>query len=101
MEHWDLSMQLFNARVRSPVREWNSTLHSNAGLQSGVRHEVLQWAHNSPAVHRLVAADMLLYTFALSVFKHQTTEALGTNWVEMLGRDVMLDLAFMPRHVPF
>ncbi|CAB1103840.1 unnamed protein product [Ectocarpus sp. CCAP 1310/34] len=82
MEHWDLSMQLFNARVRSPVREWNMTLHINAGLPSGLRDEVLQWAHKSPAIHRSIATDMLLYSFALSLFKHQTTEALGTNWLE-------------------
>ncbi|CAN0296788.1 unnamed protein product [Ectocarpus sp. 6 AP-2014] len=82
LEHWDLSMQLFNARVRSPVREWNTTLHSNTGVVSGLRYEVLQWAHDSPAIHRLIGADMLLYSFALSVFKHQTTEALGTKWLE-------------------
>ncbi|CAM9685130.1 unnamed protein product [Ectocarpus sp. 12 AP-2014] len=82
MEYWDLSMELFNARVRSPVREWNMTLHSNAGVPSGLRYKVLRWAHDSPAVHRLIAADMLLYSFALSIFKRQTTEALGTNWLE-------------------
>ncbi|CAB1120652.1 unnamed protein product [Ectocarpus sp. CCAP 1310/34] len=82
MEHWDLSMQLFNARVRSPVREWNITQHSNAGLPSELRDEVLQWAHDSPVVHRLIATDMLLYSFALSIFKRQTTEALGTNWLD-------------------
>ncbi|CAM9761772.1 unnamed protein product [Ectocarpus fasciculatus] len=82
LEYWDLSMQLFNARVRSPVREWNTTLHSNAGVPSGLRYEVLQWAHNSPGIHRLVGTDMLLYSFALSVFKRQTTETLGTHWLE-------------------
>ncbi|CAB1106377.1 unnamed protein product [Ectocarpus sp. CCAP 1310/34] len=82
VEYWDLSMQLFNARVRSPVREWNSTLHINAGKPSGLRAEVLQWAHDSPAIHRQLGTDMLLYSFALSIFKDQTTETLGTNWLE-------------------
>ncbi|CAM9180585.1 unnamed protein product [Ectocarpus sp. 13 AM-2016] len=82
MEHWELSMQLFNARVRSPVRDWNMTVLNNAGLRSGLRDDVLQWAHDSPAVHRVVGTDMLLYSFALSIFKHQTTVGLGTSWLE-------------------
>lgn len=75
-------MQLFNARVKSPVRDWNMTVLINAGAHSGIRDEVLQWAHDSPAIHRVVATDMLLYSFALSIFRHQTTVALGTNWRE-------------------
>ncbi|CAM9280646.1 unnamed protein product [Ectocarpus sp. 12 AP-2014] len=80
MEHWELSMELFNARVRSPVREWNRFKQKNPGAQSGFRDQVLQWAHGNPAIHRVLGADMLLYSFALSIFKQQTAEALGTNW---------------------
>ncbi|CAN0222420.1 unnamed protein product [Ectocarpus sp. 12 AP-2014] len=83
MEHWDLSMQLFNARVRSPVREWNMFKQRNPGVMSGLRDEVLQWAHESPAIHRVIRTDMLLYSFGLSIFKQQTTASLGTNWLEM------------------
>ncbi|CAM9248505.1 unnamed protein product [Ectocarpus sp. 4 AP-2014] len=83
MEHWDLSMQLFNARVRSPVREWNVFKQRNPGIMSGLRDEVLEWAHESPAIHRVLGTDMLLYSFALSIFKQQTTASLGTNWLEV------------------
>ncbi|CAB1104435.1 unnamed protein product [Ectocarpus sp. CCAP 1310/34] len=83
MEHWDLSMQLFNARVRSPVREWNVFKQRNPGVMTGLRDEVLQWAHKSPAIHRVIGTDMLLYSFGLSIFKQQTTASLGTNWLEM------------------
>ncbi|CAM9294983.1 unnamed protein product [Ectocarpus sp. 8 AP-2014] len=82
MEHWGLSMQLFNARVRSPVRDWNVSTHVNPGGGSGIRDEVLQWAHQSPAIHDALRTDMLLYSFALSIFKQQTTDALGTDWFE-------------------
>ncbi|CAN0366243.1 unnamed protein product [Ectocarpus sp. 6 AP-2014] len=80
MEHWELSMELFNARVRSPVREWNRFKQKNPGATSGLRDQVLQWAHENPAIHRVLGADMLLYSFALSIFKQQTAQALGTNW---------------------
>ncbi|CAB1109951.1 unnamed protein product [Ectocarpus sp. CCAP 1310/34] len=82
MEHWGLSMQLFNARVRSPVRDWNVSTHVNPGGGSGIRDEVLQWAHQSPAIHDALRTDMLLYSFALSIFKQQATDALGTDWLE-------------------
>lgn len=29
LEHWDLSMELFNARVKSPVRDWQVTRTKN------------------------------------------------------------------------
>lgn len=80
MEHWDLSMQLFDARVRSPVRNWSMFKQANPGKMSGLREEVHRWARTSTAIHRAIAADMLLYSFALSVFQQQTTDALGTNW---------------------
>lgn len=80
MEHWDLSMQLFNARVRSPVRDWNVFKQANPGKMSGLRDEVLKWAHTSPEIHRAIGTDMLLYSYSLAVFKRQTREVLGTEW---------------------
>lgn len=80
LEHWDLSMQLFDARVRSPVRDWQNIQKSNPGQLSGLRDEVYQWAHMSPEIHRIMATDMLLYDYAMSVFKLQTAATLGTVW---------------------
>ncbi|CBJ29219.1 hypothetical protein Esi_0138_0056 [Ectocarpus siliculosus] len=40
LEYWDLSMQLFNARVTSPVWDWEDMEHSNRGQRSGLRDEV-------------------------------------------------------------
>lgn len=80
LEHWDLSMQLFDAKVRSPVRDWQNIHKSNPGKLSGLRDHVYQWAHMSPQIHRIMATDMLLYDYALSVFKLQTAATLGTVW---------------------
>lgn len=80
LEHWDLSMQLFDARVKSPVRSWRQIQMSNQGQLSGLRDEVLQWAHTSPEIHRTMATDLLLYEYAFSTFKLQTTASLGTVW---------------------
>ncbi|CAN0088367.1 unnamed protein product [Scytosiphon promiscuus] len=80
LEHWDLSMQLFDARVKSPVRSWQQIQMSNQGQLSGLRDEVLQWAHTSPEIHRVMATDLLLYEYAFSTFKLQTTASLGTVW---------------------
>lgn len=59
-EHWELSMALFDARVKSPVRMWNPTLVSNSGSKSERKHTVLEWAYLSPEIHSIVAADLLL-----------------------------------------
>lgn len=80
LEHWDLSMQLFDARVKSPVRDWQNIQKSNPGQLSGIRDEVYQWAHLSPEIHRAMSTDMLLYDYAVSVFKLQTKATLGTQW---------------------
>ncbi|CAM9181376.1 unnamed protein product [Scytosiphon promiscuus] len=89
LEYWDLSMELFNARIKSPVKDWKATpehlrhlgVHkANVGISSEVRTQVSQWAHMSPALHATVATDMLLYQYAVSVFMQQTQESLGTQW---------------------
>ncbi|CAM9839575.1 unnamed protein product [Scytosiphon promiscuus] len=82
MEYWDLSMQLFNARVRSPVPDWNQFRLANSGKTSGLRDEVLQWAHMSADIHQAIGADILLYTYALAIFRQQTAQSLGTDWSE-------------------
>ncbi|CAM9509143.1 unnamed protein product [Hapterophycus canaliculatus] len=83
MDHWDLSMQLFNARVKSPVRDWNFFKQANPGKMSGLRDEVYQWAHTSSEIHRAIGSDMLLYSYSLAIFKQQTAAALGTDWQVM------------------
>ena len=59
-EHWELSMALFDASVKSPVRKWNPKLVSNTGSRSERKQQVLEWAYLSPEIHRVIAADMLL-----------------------------------------
>eukprot|EP00903_Cladosiphon_okamuranus_P022162 g20381.t1 len=83
MEHFDLSMELFNARVTSDVQDW--TIHKqsvNAGKTNELREDVLAWAKTSPELHRVIEADILLYNYAVDLFKRQTAESLGTNWAE-------------------
>ena len=82
LEHWELSMQLFDAKVRSPVKDWQNIQISNSGKKSELRDSVHKWAHMSPEIHSILATDMLLYDYAFSVFKMQTTETLGTVWPE-------------------
>lgn len=82
LEHWELSMQLFDAKVRSPVSDWQIIQISNSGKKSELRDAVHKWAHMSPEIHSILATDMLLYDYAFSVFKIQTAETLGTVWPE-------------------
>lgn len=73
-------MDLFNAKVKSPVRDWRTELVSNPGTGSDLRENTLAWAMKSPEIHRALATDMLLYDYAMAVFRHQTHETLGTVW---------------------
>lgn len=75
-------MQLFNATVQSSVRDWGTTMNLNGGVEVEGRAELLEWAHLSPAVNVALAADLLLYGFALETFRRQTRHALGTEWDE-------------------
>lgn len=59
-EHWELSMALFDVRVKSPVRMWNPILVSNSGSKSERKQKVLEWAYLSPEIHSVIAADLLL-----------------------------------------
>eukprot|EP00904_Undaria_pinnatifida_P007410 jgi/Undpi1/379/HiC_scaffold_1.g00375.m1 len=80
LEEWDLSMQLFNVKVTSPVHDWLSAPASNKATLSDERQALLDWAHASPQLHAALAADLYLYEEAVAVFRHQTAEALGTKW---------------------
>ena len=73
-------MKLYNAKVTSPVRDWDAGLMINPGKQSPAREELLNWAHASPELHNALAADILLYDYAVSLFRQQTRVALGTEW---------------------
>lgn len=79
-EEWELTMRLFQATVRSPVRNWSSDEIVNPGPVSTQRGALLRWAHSSPAIRQAVAGDLLLYDLALSIFKRQTSESLGMEW---------------------
>lgn len=80
LEEWDTTMELFNAKVKSSVRDWRTEQVSNPGKGSDVRDHLLSWAMQSPEIHRAMATDMLLYDYALAVFKQQTSEVLGKVW---------------------
>ena len=79
-EEWELSMQLFNATVKSSVRDWDSKLSLNHGVEPEERAELLEWAYLSPEINTAVAADMMLYAYSLSLFRHQTSIVLGKEW---------------------
>lgn len=73
-------MQLFDARVKSPVEQWDANEANNPGEQSPARTELTQWAHNSPEVHNLLSADIHIYSFATAIFRRQTAMYLGVVW---------------------
>lgn len=74
-------MQLFDAVVESPVRKWDAALLRNPGQTSPKRDEVLQWAHQSAEIRKIIAGDLVLYDIALDIFKRQTNQVLGTIWL--------------------
>lgn len=76
----ELSMRLFNAKVKSPVRDWDATVAVNPGTQSAAREELLSWAYTDPELHRTLAADLLLYNYGLALFRQQTRVTLGVQW---------------------
>lgn len=80
-EHWDISMELFDATLDSRVEKWTSTPHKNASKASkSTKTELLEWAMTSPEIAHILAADILFYSYALSTFKIQTAKILGTEW---------------------
>lgn len=60
-EEWELSMQLFNATVKSSVRDWDGNTSLNHGVADFGREALLQWAYVSPDIHVELATDILLY----------------------------------------
>ncbi|CAM9632784.1 unnamed protein product [Scytosiphon promiscuus] len=79
-EEWQLSMQLFDATVKSSVRKWDAGVSLNHGVDLVGRESLLQWAYVSPEINVALTADILLYEFAREVFKRQTSAVLGTVW---------------------
>lgn len=73
-------MRLFNAKVTTPVRDWNDKLAVNSGIKSEARERLLAWARTNVELQNLLAADRLLYDHGVALFRQQTTEALGTEW---------------------
>lgn len=87
LEHWDLSMRLFDARVKSPVARWTDLAFKvNPGTQSAKRQELLEWAYRSREVRQIVEGDLLLYEHGRTLFEKQTAESLGTTWLEFPPR---------------
>lgn len=73
-------MELFNAKVKSPVRQWNASVTANQATQSSERQALLDWAYESPELNSRLAADLMFYEYAVAIFQQQTTETLGVNW---------------------
>lgn len=74
-------MGLFDATVRSPVKQWTDmAFRVNEGSETQRRRQLQEWALNSPEIRTIVEGDLLLYEHALSLFRSQTAEALGTVW---------------------
>lgn len=69
-------MRLFNAKVKSPVRNWVTGMVANPGTRSAARRELLEWAHTNVELHNLLAADILLYDYGRALFQQQTKDAL-------------------------
>ena len=69
-------MRLFNAKVKSPVRNWDTGIVANPGTRSAVRKELLEWAHTNVELHDILAADILLYDYGRALFRLQTRDAL-------------------------
>lgn len=68
MESWDLSMQLFDSKVKSPVRSWKANRYANEEHMPSLRDQVHKWAHANPEIHTIVVTDVLLYSYASSLF---------------------------------
>ena len=73
-------MQLFDAKVTSPVQHWNASMASNKAALSGERQALLDWAYTSPQLQTALAADVALYEHAVAVFRQQTAETLNKSW---------------------
>ena len=87
-------MQLFDARVKSPVGHWDDDATKNAGVQAPARTELTEWAYNNTELHNMLAADLHIYRFATDIFKQQTAESLGVTWDSNEGHKVLAqDLA--------
>lgn len=73
-------MQLFDAKVTTPVRHWNASIASNKASGSDERQVLLDWARSSLQLNTALAADILLYEQAVAVFRQQTSETLHIHW---------------------
>lgn len=72
-EEWSLSMKLFDSAVRTPVRQWDAFVEINRGTQSEGRQDLLEWAHADTDVNSILSIDLLLYEWAVALFKNQTS----------------------------
>ena len=73
-------MELYNAKVKSPVQHWNASVAANQADHSLERQALLAWAYESQELHTLLAADLLFYEFAVAIFRRQTSATLNIHW---------------------
>lgn len=79
-QEWEMSMELFNAKVKTPVRQWHASVAANQAPKSPERQALLEWAYESPELKTWLAADMQLYEHAVAVFRQQTSATLNVRW---------------------
>lgn len=68
-------MRLFDAKVTSPVHSWDPAYEANRANNSAEREELLSWAYTNVELHSVISADMLLYDYAVAIFRQQTKDA--------------------------
>jgi len=66
-EEWEVSMELFNATIKSPVRSWDAHLFLNQGFGQLGREALLQWAYLSPDLNAALASDIVLYDVSYAI----------------------------------
>lgn len=69
-------MKLFDAKVKSSVRKWDTHLRLNAGGNYADKESLLRWAHKSSAIAECVANDMFLYEEGIRLFHEQVQGTL-------------------------
>lgn len=73
-------MELFDAKVKSPVRQWSTDYAKNQAIVSPERQALLDWVNETEEFKTILAADLLLYEHAVDIFRRQTSAALNTRW---------------------
>lgn len=78
-EEWELSMRLFNATVKSSVKNWEVNVALNQGVDDFGREALLQWAYLNPDINIALATDILLYDVRMN-----EVHTLGMSFLPVL-----------------